>query len=151
MTRLFDWLWVLPLFGYFGGELPVHDHSNSSNGGVLPAQSGTYTLGTAAVLDPLVLGGGTSVAHGLGQAPDDIIAYLECKTAEAPFVVGDRIYLGSHQDNVGSGISFAANATTVYIGVEDSFLVYAIPRAGGNGIFLTAANWKAAATPRKRN
>ena len=49
MTRLLQWLRTLGEGGYFGGGLPVHDHTGSSQGGLLTAGSVAGIVGTGAL------------------------------------------------------------------------------------------------------
>lgn len=82
-----------------------------------------------------------TAAHLLGQAPDNVICYIECVTANNGYAVGDRVYSSN-----GKNIDYSANATNVTISFCSS-LPQIIPKAGGAFVTIVAANWKAVARP----
>ena len=82
-----------------------------------------------------------TAVHLLGQAPDCMISYIECITANNGYAVGDRIF-----SNQGKGIDYSANATNVTISFN-SALPQIVPKAGGALLTIVAANWKAVARP----
>ena len=110
-------------------------------GDLAAAGSGdAITAGTVLELNPLAAGATGNVAHGLGQVPDLIIAYLECLTAEHGYAVGDRVLM---QDNWGATPS--ADATNVYYASRDNtsrFQIIDRSNPGTGGVVPTYASWK---------
>lgn len=86
------------------------------------------------------------VSHGLSGTPDTVVAYLECTTAESPYSVGDRVYLGSVTDyttTINYSISVAADASSVFSFHYSYTTANAWQVADGSGaVVLTKANWK---------
>lgn len=62
--RLRNWLRALGEGGYFGGGLPVHDHSNSGNGGVLPRTVAIPSTDNAALHAWMKYNGATQTVGG---------------------------------------------------------------------------------------
>lgn len=107
------------------------------------------TKGSVLTKDPLVASSRTTQAHGLGSIPNLVIGYIECKTIDQNYAVGDRIPI--HQINGGNG----ANVTvTIYCDPTNIGLIFGtqLPYIGNkttgtDGAILTASSWKAVLTP----
>ena len=120
-----------------------------ASGALTNCTGGLRTAGTTGTLNPLSLNSLTTTAHGLGAMPHQLVFYIECITAEAGWVAGNRIYAsGASQINGNYGFNVSADATNTFISTGSS-TVYPIPKAGGAGVGLTAAYWKIVVTPIK--
>ena len=151
MTRILSWLRALGEGGYFGGGLPVHDHSNSGSGGT--GVIGTRTAGTPCVQNPYVVGSVTTTAHGLGVEPVEIHTVLECLTADLGYAVGDKVDLGATISQVGGGLgpTILGTATNTIVSTQaGAAMQIARKDTGANGV-ITPANWKITATSYKGN
>ena len=127
-------LWVSSVTGT-QGELAITEIPSS----VLTFDVRTY--GVEAVMDPLALNSLITKAHGLSSKPIGAEMYLECKTAEAGYAIGDRIALSSVASITAVTVSF--DATNTYIAHEDSNLLNIVDRATAfEAVDLTVANWK---------
>lgn len=122
----------------------------SPNGGV-----GTFTVGTPLTMDPYAASTTVSASHGFATYPSFILSYLECKTAEYGFSIGDRIYLesrgiGDSTSASGSGpmVSTSVSTMTIQTGIEN---MYIINQATHTTIAITAGNWKMIAVPYRIN
>ncbi len=81
-------------------------------------------------------------SHGLGATPKIIHAYLECKTAEFGYMVGDRVSVFCSTGNQDVyGIKVVANATTVRLVWYAMHGVFVLP-AIATTTPITAANWR---------
>lgn len=80
--------------------------------------------------------------HGLGATPRVVQAYIECKTAELGYSVGDRVSVFCSTGNQDVyGIKVVANATTVrlvWYALQGVFVLPAIATTTP----ITAANWR---------
>lgn len=112
------------------------------------APTPAITKGTAAQMDPLTTASVTTTAHGLSSTPNFYSAYLECKTAQHGWSVGDRIAFG--------GSNAEPNVTGICVGFDSSFttitpysatsitIVNKSTRAAAN---ITLSNWKLVVIP----
>ena len=152
-ANLLGLLCLLPVLGFFAGGLPVHDHTGSDSGGTLPTLPGTLTLGTALTKDPIAVNTKTVQAHGLSRAPDGFFGYMECKTAEHNYAVGQRIpwesMTGGLSANTSLEVTFTATNTILLI-PNNNPQVYD-NNAPAGGLAPTPANWKIFITPWIRN
>ncbi len=91
---------------------------------------------------PLTDSGDVSVSHGLGRHPDYVECYLECTIAQHGYDVGDRIKVGNPPR---SGVWY--DNTDIGLALDDDTSQFIVPKAGGDDIELTAANWRLVAVP----
>lgn len=113
---------------------------------------GTLAVGTPNVYGPSIATSGTSTKpHGLGQAPDFLVAYFENVITEGGYAAGDRIYIQSHFDNVTSGVAVAADNINTTITVNNTSLASLINRASGAVFTPTGADWRIVAVPYRVN
>ncbi|MEK7383977.1 MAG: hypothetical protein AAB262_11930 [Elusimicrobiota bacterium] len=156
MTRLLDFLWLLPLLGYFGGANPPHGHTSSSDGGLLSAVNlpGSLTAGTPLVKNPLAASTSTTTAHGLAVRPTVLTGELECLTAELNYSIGDIVDVSHWLADTGAAIGnllMLKDATNLTLIIGAGFAP-GFPNkttfAVGN---LTPGFWKLTVTPHKKN
>lgn len=84
----------------------------------------------------------TSFAHGLGAVPNRLYACMECTTADAPFAVGERLYLCTEENtSSGRGGMLWASDTAAYFSMYSTPVLYLVGR-GVNGWSPTLANWR---------
>ena len=112
---------------------------------------GTLTAGVVNTKNPVVFNTQTTLAHGLGATPHQLIAYLECLSTEWEYAVGDRVPLGTGDGpgTVGYSVSSGATNTDISIGGGPVVIV-----KGGSTIgpqLITAAKWKIVVIPYKIN
>ena len=108
---------------------------DASSGGGLQA-------GSIATMSPVVLSSTVNVPHGLGRAPDWLIGYLECLTAEFGYAVGDRVPI-YNLSRAASG----ADDTNIWVSTDDNTYPYIVPKAGGNDSQITGTSWSLTAIP----
>ena len=85
-----------------------------------------------------------ALAHGLAAVPAFVTADLECQTIDAGYAVGEVLAIGPFYDSGGAaGMSVRKDATNLLVRFTSTGTVFATVHAGGgNGTFLTNANWK---------
>lgn len=102
------------------------------------------------------LGAEVSAAHGLGQVPSEVDAYLICKVTEGGYAVGDRVKMSGWYGNTGggsieqTGVLSVADATNV-IGVvgTDGIEIYERSPSPGTRFQIVEANWRIVLRARK--
>jgi hypothetical protein len=77
-------------------------------------------------------------AHGLGVVPDDISAFLICKTADLGYAVGDLVKITNLTDST-SGSTISVNATNVKY-IQDAGI--SINDHSGGRNFIDYADWR---------
>ena len=108
------------------------------------SQTGT-TLTKGTVAEKTGIGIGDAEAnHGLGSAPDFLVCYIECTTADAGWVVGDRLYWIDDEE-------LFAYANTTKVGLSlDANSFFHRKQAGTPVAFApTSGSWKAVVIPYK--
>jgi hypothetical protein len=132
---------------------PFFDDSAGENRkGTFDEIPGIVRFGTGYTRDPIALDWDSgNVAHGLGGYPDGFRAFLECKTAELGYSVGDRVYMNVAHYVAGVTLSLAtiADGTNIRVRYGNNTLP-SIPNkttTGGGATSITAANWKLVVTP----
>lgn len=91
----------------------------------------------------VTLGTKLSVAHGLAAVPKNVEVILRCKTADAPYVVGEEVEAPSFYDTSGQyyNVQFSQNATNVLIRTGAN-AVYLSTDDGTGRMSITPANWE---------
>lgn len=106
---------------------------------------GVLTAGNALTCDPYATSSSTTQAHGLGAQPAFVTAYMECKSSELNYAVGDRVQLNSL---VATLLTVTSDATNVVLTLGTAAI--SIP---DKGTFANTATdptkWKVVATPYK--
>ena len=123
-----------------GGKLPALDGSDLT--GI--SSSGRLIAGTPLIQNPSAVNTHASQAHGLGQIPDHLVAYLECLTAELGYSVGDRVYTPTFSAAQGYG----ADATDVFMSISNN-TAQIFNKSSTTISSITAANWKRVIVPYK--
>lgn len=105
--------------------------------------------GSTLTLDPYAINTTTTQAHGLGVTPDLIQCYLECKTGEGNWSIGDRIDFGSWASVATSttGIMLTKDATNLAVITHSTNLPVILNKTTRATFTITAANWKLIAIP----
>lgn len=124
-----------------------------ANGAVTAAKlaagvtAGRWLAGATLTLDPIAINTRTTSAHGLGATPAFAVMFLECKTAELGYSIGDRIPLSAgvfalSGSTFGFQIRFAATNTVLEI-TNNSLPAIAHKTNAPPGALtaITAANW----------
>lgn len=105
--------------------------------------------GTASTIDPYTTSAKGASGHGLASTPTEVITYLQCKTVELGYGVGERIYgnnIGDGSAASASGYSVSADANTIFITTTANPPL--VTNRSTNGVSaITPANWKIVATP----
>ena len=114
--------------------------------------TGSLTAGLTVTQNPFTATTVTTQAHGLGQIPTLVIAYIECLTAELNYNIGDRIYF-NHTDTVATAYNFdvAYDSVNIRILSAGSGLRYQNKTVPAGYATLTSVNWKIVAIPYKLN
>ena len=148
MIRILDWLWALPLLGYFGGGLPVHDHANAGSGGT--GVVGTLTAGTTLTQNPIVASTTTTVAHGLSSRPLFCQVEIECLVADLGFSPGAILSRTVSIDNSSSdhGIGLESTAVNLSLRVGAGVRVMSVT---WQAQLMTLSSWKITITPLRKN
>lgn len=109
--------------------------------------AGRWLAGTTLTLDPIAINTRTTQAHGLGTTPAFAVMFLECKTAELGYSIGDRIPLSAgvfalSGSTFGFQIRFDATNTVLEI-TNNSLPAIAHKTNAPPGALttITAANW----------
>ena len=118
----------------------------------LPAVSGTLTVGTAAVMNPMSDDfDQVTTAHGLSSRPTFVITYIECLVAISGYVVGDRVYFSGTDtgDNFNDDYGAASGASSTNVWVTKLAKEPRIPLAPGSDDLAQAEanNWILVAVP----
>lgn len=109
--------------------------------------AGRWLAGTTLTLDPIAINTRTTQAHGLGTTPVFAVMFLECKTAELGYSIGDRVALSSgvfalSGSTFGFQVRFDATNTVLEI-TNNSLPAIAHKTNSPPGALtsVTAANW----------
>ena len=109
--------------------------------------SGTYVYDSGA--QTMTAGGPLTLAHGLGAAPaiGDISTALECTTAQANWVVGDFIQMGSGSRTDWDGTAHAgyviwADATNIYVRFHLTNVALLFNKTTGAAAVATPTSWR---------
>lgn len=121
----------------------------------LDALPGTIKYGTGYTRDPIsgVNWDSGNIAHGLAAYPRGYEAYLECKSAELGYSVGDRVSWTVNSYIAGDTASLAviSDATNIRVRWGNNALP-SLPNkttTGGGTTGITGANWLLVVTPFK--
>jgi len=110
--------------------------------------------GATLTVNPLSTGV-KSVAHGLGQLPVYVSAWLTCLTTNGGYAVGDILEVDTFSADTGGmgggydgGIAIAANSTTLYALIPTARWG-AITKTASGSFQITAADWRLDVVPYK--
>jgi hypothetical protein len=95
---------------------------------------------SAATALPVGAGLVLSTVHNLGALPTQVRWVLVCQSADQGYAAGDEIDCAFCGDSTGPNFSGGANATSVFLAIDNRFQMVA--RDGSTG-GTTRANWKA--------
>ena len=109
----------------------------------------TVRRGASVTLDPYAVNQSVTTTHNLGATPSFVTAYLECKTGELGYNVGERIDIASWGGVVTSvtGINFMYNSTNTYLLTHATNLPQVLNAGTRAAATITAANWRIVVTP----
>lgn len=92
----------------------------------------------------ITLGGGLTIAHGLGAKPTLYKAFLQCTTAEYNYSIGDETpMLDSDLNTAGGGstVALIPDATNI-VARYGSAAIYVLNKTTGAYNAITTANWR---------
>lgn len=88
-------------------------------------------------------GGGSSVAHGLGQAPKIVQIRLVCKTAELGYSINDEVVFGTLFQGFDRGVAVFPDATNIGYRYANQANVFSYANKSTGAInALTNSNWR---------